>query len=37
MATCVLLCGSVYAALGLFAAARRFLEPISDYAARTRR
>ena len=37
MATCVLLCGSVYAALGLFAAARRFFGPIRDYAARTRR
>jgi hypothetical protein len=37
MATSLLLCGSVYAALALYAAARRFLPPIRDYAARTRR
>jgi len=37
MATSLLLCGSVYAGLGLFVAARRFLRPIRDYAARTRR
>lgn len=37
MTTSLLLCGSVYAALGLFGAARRFLRPIRDYAARTRR
>jgi len=30
MTTSLLLCGSVYAALGLFAAARRFLRPMRD-------
>ncbi len=37
MATSLLLCGSVYAALALFTATRRFLRPVWDYAARTRR
>ena len=37
MTTSLLLCGSVHAGLGLFVAARRFLRPIRDYAARTRR
>jgi hypothetical protein len=37
MATSLLFCGSVYAALAVLAAARRFLWPIGDYAARTRR
>ena len=35
MTTSLLLCGSVYAALGLFVAARRVLRPVRDYAART--
>jgi hypothetical protein len=30
MTTSLLLCGSVYAALGLVAAARRFLRPMRD-------
>src|SRR5262249_31543837 len=37
MTTSLLLCGSVYAALGLLAAARCVLRPMRAYAARTRR
>jgi hypothetical protein len=37
MATSLLLCGSVYAAVAIYAAARRVLPPIRGYAARTRR